>query len=275
MLLIEDAIKPIKGSSLNLKPIMDDFENRYSEHIANKISYKIGLDTKQRRYIAFKVPTEHSTKYMSELYYDVLIEFIPSKIEHFEARTLKKCPIKLYSNCPSFTFTFTYVYKKLNALAGLQGRNKFSKKGLKKAPAKRNPIGISGIEKTIWFSIYKMGEDNLFDKKVFDSFAEPSFTKFKSYVRKFKSQEEKLEEINKTKKKDKKKGNKKVKKKKAKLDRSKNALYNNDLKSNNLKGSLKSSLKREASFEGPKSLVGMLNNKSNEFISNFKSSLRR
>lgn len=269
MITVEDVIKPLKGSAINLKPIIEDLENRYSKHIALNIKYKIGI-RKDIRYIAFKVPSEHDTERMSKITYDVLLEFIPKTAEHFESKSLRKCPIRLFSNCPSFTFTFTYIYKKLKSLAELQGMNKYSKMGLKKSPKKTNPIGISGIEKTIWFSIYKMGEDNLFDKKIFDSLAESSFSKFQSYVRKFLSQEDKLKEINSVKKIVKKKGDKKIKKKAVKSKK------NNTLFSNNLKTEKKSSLKKKLkSEEKPRSLIGFLANKGSEFISNLKTTLHK
>ena len=77
--------------------------------------------------------------------YDVVIGFYPTKTQKFDT-VITRYDIKIFSNSPSFIYTYAYVAKQ-NKLLIVDFYNKFDVNVLKKPPVSRNTGKIMGYEK--------------------------------------------------------------------------------------------------------------------------------
>lgn len=93
-----------------------------------------------------KVPSRK----IEDLYYDVILEFDISNLG--DSLIISEVPMKVFSNCPSFTFTYAYVFTK-NGDTINWCKPKYAKKILKKKPEERNPYGITSYERSIYLAI--------------------------------------------------------------------------------------------------------------------------
>lgn len=137
-----------KGSSVLMlgesKKLLDSQYDRLYPKMSI-IWYKIN----NSGYIAhIKVPSNS----VDNLFYDVLIEFTIESIENGTSIAFGDEPVKVFSNCPSFTFTYAYVFNKNNELIDWC-RSKYSKEIIIKEPEKRNPYKIINYEKSLYFAI--------------------------------------------------------------------------------------------------------------------------
>lgn len=93
-----------------------------------------------------KVPS----KKINDLYYDVLIEInvdsIPSGVT-----TINDAQIRVFSNCPSFIFTYAKVFFNKGILIDW-ARRKYDMKIFTDDPIKRNPSKIVNYEKSLYFA---------------------------------------------------------------------------------------------------------------------------
>ena len=126
---------------------------------AGKINYQLFYDNNDKYYIHIKIPSEVVNKF----YYDVVIMFYSDKAEAFSSNTLKDYNIKVFSNDPSFCFTYLYVFNK-NDMFFEDLKEKISKSFLKNAPTERNPQEIIGYVKSLFFAYLYMKDHNLFSK---------------------------------------------------------------------------------------------------------------
>jgi hypothetical protein len=109
----------------------------------NVFNYKEGL------LIHVAVPSE---KY--DLWYDVLLQLIDYKEEDkpVDDKSLKNIKFLTYSNCPSFVFTYAYVFNKRNLLIA-DTISKYEKEIFNRPPYQRNYYNIVNIEKSLYFAI--------------------------------------------------------------------------------------------------------------------------
>lgn len=126
---------------------------------AGKINYQLFYDNNDRYYIHIKIPSEVVNKF----YYDVVIMFYSDKAEYFNSNTLRDYNIKVFSNDPSFCFTYLYVFNK-NDMFFEDLKEKAPKASLKDAPIERNPQEIVGYVKSLFFAYLYMRDHNLFNK---------------------------------------------------------------------------------------------------------------
>lgn len=130
-------------------------------------------DAKGNYFFHVMVPSETDR----ENTYDVIIKFESSK-EVENATTLKPYNVKFFSNIPSFTYTYAYVYNKNDLLVD-ELKDKFDKEVLLKAPVKRNPQETFGYEKSIFFAAYAIvNDDKYLNKLIIDSMTQ-TYTKKK------------------------------------------------------------------------------------------------
>lgn len=91
-----------------------------------------------------KVPSEQYK--INKIAYDVLFLF-----KYDENKRRQHRQIQLWSNCPSFIFTYCYVYNKHNLIIDTF-KSRLPKAALTQAPEVRNPIGSYGYEKSTYIA---------------------------------------------------------------------------------------------------------------------------
>lgn len=104
--------------------------------------------------VHLKIPSSTQTR----LFYDVLVEFKISAIRN--GVDYRKQPIRVFSNCPSFTYTYARVFYQQNLLIPWTAV-KYDSKILGMDPDKRNPGKIINYEKSLYFAfryLYKHAE---------------------------------------------------------------------------------------------------------------------
>lgn len=152
-----------KGSSviINKQLIIDDLDRRYKELIKKHkdLDYSIYKD-KNDYYFHFKIPSESERANT----YDIVIQFTELTENFKYDNFLHRYYIKFFSNCPSFTYTYAYVCNKNKILVKFL-KNKYSSDILLHEPKVRNPGGVMGYEKSIYFACkYLDSNRNLLNK---------------------------------------------------------------------------------------------------------------
>lgn len=124
--------------------------------------YYIG---KNKYYIHIKVPSEVIEKF----YYDVVFELD-------EATNLEKTDFKVYSNSPSFVFTFAYAFNKHKMFIDFLAP-RMDKLALTKRAVEKNPNSETGYEKSIVFAYLYLKNKNMLNPITFKSLAKPFSSK--------------------------------------------------------------------------------------------------
>lgn len=181
----------------NRAAIKEDLERKYyklMKKVNNKLSYKIykeGVDY----YFHFKIP---SSTY-DGLFYDVVLQFYPEDKKMSQDKTISRYYVNIFSNSPSFMFTYTYVVYHNNMLP--KGFKKYcSKEALRNHPTTRNPVEVYGYEKSVYFACLYIIINKLYNKFQI----ERSLFRFnnKTFDDTIMTQENKLVEYNRTKEKE-------------------------------------------------------------------------
>lgn len=110
-------------------------------------------------YAHIKVPSEVVPKF----YYDVVIKFTTKDNALRVSNSLKDYDVAFFSNDPAFVFTYERVFHK-NGMFVEELKPKASKIALRKDPDEKNPYGIPGYVKSIYFAWLFLRHDNLFNK---------------------------------------------------------------------------------------------------------------
>lgn len=154
-----------KGSNVipNRQLIKDDFKKRYDRIVSSK-KFQQNVYMVDDKYIFhIKVPSEDLEKNIA---YDVIIEFYPNNKTMLGDFNIKNYGIRLFSNAPSFVYTYAYVYNKNKILAsGSQG--KFNDITLESKPETRNPRLIISFEKTIYFACLHLSSSSKYMSKLY------------------------------------------------------------------------------------------------------------
>lgn len=153
----------------NIADFLNNPSGKGSSIIMNREQIRSFLDAKYKALIAkhgdFKVHTyHHKDSYFYHIIipseterkntYDVVIQFVngDGKTEDFSNDLfLNNYYIKLFSNCPSFTYTYAYVYNENGCMVD-QLQTKFSDDVLTNAPTTRNPGEIASYEKSTYYA---------------------------------------------------------------------------------------------------------------------------
>jgi len=124
-----------------------------------RMSEKFALDESEIKYVLydtgrtlvfhFEMPS-HSTH---GLMYDVIVEFPYSKGDLNKGNSLYEFPFKVYSNCPSFVYTYAYVFYQKDLICNWL-LDRYDKKTLTTPPKTRNEFGIVFYERSIFFALY-------------------------------------------------------------------------------------------------------------------------
>lgn len=99
-------------------------------------------------YCHIKVPTESKERQND---YDVIIKFSSADENFSKDTTLKRYYMQVFSNCPSFVFTFAFVYNKYELLID-ELKNKYDDIVFENHPSVRNPGEIINYDKSIYFA---------------------------------------------------------------------------------------------------------------------------
>ncbi len=191
---IEDLIYPIgHGSALSMKIIEKELTERFYKHINQYIKLQSAYKDGVTYYIHLQIPSENNGRSVSEVFYDVVLEFYPKNKSQIASIYYNEYGVKVFSNSPSFLFTFTHVYSERDALPDFIPAKFYAKEALKNPPKVRNPIELMGIDKTVWFSIRYLTHNHLFQKVRLEQICERKGS-YKNILKFIKSQEDKLAE---------------------------------------------------------------------------------
>ena len=198
MIKIEQIVKPFNSgfSAVSIKYLLENLQKRYLVNIEPNVTIVDAVKEKDNYFILVKIPSESNTEYKSDkIFYDVIIELLPPNKSYLNNESVRDYDVRVYSNCPSFTYTFTYVYYKKDALIKMP-KGAYTRKALSKAPKVRNPLLLFGIEKTLWFAICYIDKNKLFKRSNLEALVKDD-SKLKDLIKEHKiiGQDQKLEEV--------------------------------------------------------------------------------
>lgn len=134
-----------KGSSvLMLSASRESLDSQY-EKLSLRMSVKWFMLNKKYYIAHVKIPSRKHDK----LYYDVLLQFDTSSFG--DSIVINHADMKIFSNCPSFTYTYAYVCNEKDQLINWT-RSKYNRNILRKNPESRNPNEILNYERSIYLA---------------------------------------------------------------------------------------------------------------------------
>lgn len=135
-----------KGSSFaSSNKQKEDLDNQFIE-LSEKIASKI---YRYRDFVIYHVVIPSTKK--DTVNYDVVVE-VETKNLHEGAATLEDLEFKVFSNCPSFIFTYAHVFRGNNLLCEWLVP-KYNREVRMKPPTQRNQYGIVGLERSIYLAL--------------------------------------------------------------------------------------------------------------------------
>lgn len=197
MIKVQQIVKPFNSgfSAVSIKYLLEDLQRRYVANIADNVVFK-AVKEKNTYYVLCRIPSESNYKYKSNpIYYDVILELNPPNKAALEDENLRDYDVKVFSNCPSFVYSFTFVYFKKKALVNMP-KGFYTRKALSVAPKTRNPLLLFGIEKTLWFTVCHMDANKYWKRSVLESMITEKET-LKDIIKELKvvGQDQKLSEV--------------------------------------------------------------------------------
>lgn len=136
-----------KGNSIymihEMKRILDE------QYMRMNSKFRINwYNVNDKSYVAHvKIPSRS----VDNLFYDVLIEFDMNSIPE-NTTTVDKGNAKVFSNCPSFTYTFANVFNKKGDLIPWC-KSKYPSEIFSKEPLQRNPYQMYNYERSIYMAM--------------------------------------------------------------------------------------------------------------------------
>lgn len=119
--------------------------------------YTATLAAPTKYYIHLTIPSETER----ENTYDVVFEFTKNM-----SKPMKDWNVKVFSNSPSFAYTFAYVYLKHDLMIKHLA-NKLGKEFQRKAPEVRNRFQIVGFEKYVFFGAMFIRDSKILSEEAF------------------------------------------------------------------------------------------------------------
>lgn len=134
-----------KGSAaLNIKATKDKFTEKYDK-ICKKISHKT-FKVDKDIYILVNIPSS-----VEGIFYDVLLKF--EKTKKSTGDTITDMRMELFSNSPSFLYTYAYAYMKQKVFIK-ECKKKLSSKMLSDVAKTRNPYGVLSYDFSIFAALF-------------------------------------------------------------------------------------------------------------------------
>lgn len=194
----DNFMSPYKGNTaFNLNPKLNEYKELYFKEYASKILVSCVYNAHNGRYtFFFKFPSSENDKYPTELLYDIIIEFNPPGNKKKDVEPLadiKTYDIYVYSNSPSFIFTFDYVVKTKYGFPHCLPYSYLSKVAITKAPEIRNQFEIMTVEKTTWMCFFHLFHNGYLTKEVCKTIMGKNNESY--YLKKVATQPQKLKEI--------------------------------------------------------------------------------
>lgn len=150
-----------KGAVIPGKNALLDVYNARYKNLINRKQIKVNVYTINDDIVYhLLIPTESDKR---ENDYDIVLKFSPlSKNDRMDAsvkNNIKKYEMYMFSNCPSFTYTYAYTAN-LNGVLIQELKNRYDDKIIKNPPISRNPSLILNYEKSIYFACKFILENN-------------------------------------------------------------------------------------------------------------------
>lgn len=164
--------------------IIANMEDRFAKLLSKKKNeFKLLAfrgNNKNEFVFYLKVPSEE----IPNLYYDVVLQFIPTDMKCLSNPSLRNYALNVFSNSPNFHFTYAYWYNKDDIIIK-QLKDKVSQTALTTEPVVKNAEGIYGFEKSVYFALLYLKYNNLDKKFTANSFIQEtlSFNKIKPMVK--------------------------------------------------------------------------------------------
>lgn len=132
------------NAALNIKSVKEGFTARY-EKIVKNIDYQIFL-VKKDVYILVNIPSS-----VQGIKYDILVKF--TETSKSAGTSIADYDMKLFSNSPSFLYTYAYAYDK-QGLFLTDCKRKLSAQMLKDIAKSKNPYGILSYDFSIFAALH-------------------------------------------------------------------------------------------------------------------------
>lgn len=139
-------------TAINNRALRQELETRYRG--LDKYGKSVKVDKVYKHndsyYIHIHVPSESER----QNFYDVVIKFIPNSVtKSTKPRFIFNYDMELFSNCPSFTYTFAHVYKKFGIICN-ELVDKYEDEVFKNKPETKNPYFVINYDKSIYFALH-------------------------------------------------------------------------------------------------------------------------
>ena len=104
--------------------------------------------------------------------YDVVFKFSDTNKEHHQELSISKYDVTVFSNSPSFAYTFAYVYAKNGLFIESLG-DRLGKEFFKKEPEVRNRFGIINYDKYVYFGARFILDSKRLNRAFLDMIVKP------------------------------------------------------------------------------------------------------
>jgi len=172
----------------------DVYKKEYTEKFdklllreAGNIYYKLYYDDRNDHYFCYmKMPSET----VENFYYDVVIKFLPidKKVNKGE-QNLNNYRVQFYSDDPAFFYTYLHVFMEKDLFVD-ELKSKVPKAVYKDDKHIRNPAGVVGYVKTLYFAYLFMNLKQLFQKYIYKAYGE-EYNRSK-FIKEFEDMDKKL-----------------------------------------------------------------------------------
>jgi hypothetical protein len=128
-------------------------------------------------FVYTKIPSESNSEYPNSkpIYYDVIFQLSPPNKAAMDLNSIREYDLKVFSNMPSFIYTFNYVYHYKRALITLPN-GYYAQKAITDKAKVRNPLKLLGIDKSLWFTVYYLDEKRAFRRDNFEALCDQNLT---------------------------------------------------------------------------------------------------
>lgn len=131
-------------------------KEKYEEEAQSLISSGKGIPNEyslRKRYLIFhyQIESKSGSKYGTGLHYDILIQ-IDTKTYDLDTTKLGDMEFQVFSNCPSFLYTYANLFNKKKLLIEWT-KKLYDKDTLRKTAKERNSYGIIGYERSLYITL--------------------------------------------------------------------------------------------------------------------------
>lgn len=150
---ILDYLTNPAGKGSNVLGDSSSIKQKYADEAQNFISLGKGIPVLyqyKKRYLIFhyQLESKSGSKYGEGLHYDVLFEV---DTKGFDDTKIHDMDFKVYSNCPSFLYTYANLFYRKNLIIDWT-RRLYEKETIKKTAEVRNSYGIIGYERSLYIT---------------------------------------------------------------------------------------------------------------------------